>query len=142
MLRNRPTPLAVEVYWDSGEALFIVLGELDGVAAADLAERMVEVAKVLQALNGQSARLIVDLAGVGYLNQAAARALVTAREQLLPDGSFLVRSPSRAARRLLGPAGLLEGSTAVSPPRSGEPAVQKRIRRRTSPPGRTPKAAI
>jgi len=111
MLRDRPTPLAVEVYWDSGEALFIVRGELDGLAAADLAERMVEVARVLQTLNGRSARLIVDLAGVGYVNQAATRALVTAREQLLPESSFVLRSPSRAARRLLGPAGLLDGST-------------------------------
>jgi len=136
-------PLAVEVYWDSGQALFIVRGELDGLAAADLTERMAEVARVLQVLNGQSARLIVDLAGVGYLNKAAARALVTASEQLLPEGSFMLRSPSRAARKLLGPAGLLDGSLDESTgrPESGEPATRKPARRRTRSPERAPKAA-
>jgi anti-anti-sigma regulatory factor len=109
MLRERPAQpgvpaqLDVEVYWDRGEALIIVRGKLDGVSAADLAERVIEIAKVLEALNTEPRRVVVDLAGAGFVNEAAVRALDAARQQLSAGCTLLLRSPSRAARKIPEP---------------------------------------
>jgi anti-anti-sigma regulatory factor len=98
----------VEVYWDTGEAVIFVRGDLDGVSAADLAERLIEVDSVLGVLNGEVRRLVVDLADVRFVNQAAARALEAARRRLSPGRLIVVRSPTRAARKFLTPVGLLD----------------------------------
>jgi len=120
MLRERPAPpgvpaqLDVEVYWDRGEALIIVRGKLDGVSAADLAERVIEIAKVLEALNTEPRRVVVDLAGAGFVNEAAVRALDAARQQLSAGCTLLLCSPSRTARNILEPAGLVDDGSAVN----------------------------
>jgi anti-anti-sigma regulatory factor len=110
--------LRVEVYWASGEALVVVHGDLDGVSAVDLAERLVEVGSVLRFLNGQPQRLVVDLADVQFVNLAAARALDAARHQLPPECPLVLRSSGRAARKILASAGLLDLDVAVTDPAS------------------------
>ena len=108
MPRERAAEPDLEVYWDRGEALVIFRGDLDGVSAADLSERLLEIDKVLGVLNGERRRMVVDVAGVRLINQAAVRALVSTRQRLSPECHLLLRSPSRAARRSLAPSGLLE----------------------------------
>lgn len=108
MLREHSAQLRIEVYWHRGESVVIIRGDLDGVSSADLSERLLEIDKVLRVLNGQPRRLIVDLAEVGFANRAAVRALAATREELAPECALLLRSPSRAARRVLAPAGLLD----------------------------------
>jgi anti-anti-sigma regulatory factor len=121
MVGEQPVPLAVEVHWHPGEATFVIQGELDGPAAVDLTERLTEVARVIRVLNGEPGRLVVDMAGVTDADGAAARALAEARQQLSPDCSLVIESPSPAAIKHLGPAGLLERGSG-SPAKPEQPA--------------------
>ena len=108
MLREHSVELQVEVYWHRGEALVIVRGDLDGVSAVDLAERLLEIDNVLKVLNGRPRQLVVDLAGVGFANRAAGRAIAST-QRLLSAGCVLqLRSPSPAARKVLASSGLLD----------------------------------
>jgi anti-anti-sigma regulatory factor len=116
--------LGVEVYWHPGEATFVIRGELDGPAAADLTERLTEVARVIRVLNGEPGRLVLDLAGVKRVDQAAARVLATARQQLSPDCLLLVESPSTAAKKNLGATGLLESDSGPESLARPEPAAR------------------
>lgn len=108
MHREQSAQLEVEVHWDRGESLVIVRGDLDGISSAELAERLLEIDKVLQVLNGRPRQLVVDLAGVGFANRAAVRALVGTREQLSAGCVLQLRSASPAVRRVLAPSGLLD----------------------------------
>lgn len=130
--------LGVEVYWHPGEATFVVRGELDGPAAADLTERLTEVARVIRVLNGEPGRLVVDLADVKRVDLAAARALAVARQQLSPDCSLLIESPSPAASKHLGAAGLLESDSGAESP--AQPAQAARESGRV-PPAAKPRPA-
>jgi anti-anti-sigma regulatory factor len=120
MVGEQPVQLGVEVYWHAGEATFVVRGELDGPAAADLTERLTEVARVVRVLNGEPGRLILDMAGVTRVDQAAARTLATARQQLARDCSLLIESSSPAASKHLGPAGLLGSASGSESPAAPE----------------------
>lgn len=102
---ERSADLGVEVCWGRGVALVIARGDLNGVSVVDLAECLMEIDKVLEVLNGQSRRLVV---GDGFVNQAAVRALAVMRQRLSPECLLLLRSPSRAARTVLAPSGLLD----------------------------------
>lgn len=118
MLREQFVQLRIEVYWHRGESLVIVRGDLDGVSAADLSERLLEIDKALRVLNGRPRRLVVGLAEVGFANQAAVRVLAATRQELAPECQLLLQSPSRAVRKVLAPAGLLDDgpSPTVRPP--------------------------
>jgi len=114
MHREQSAQLEVEVHWDRGESLVIVRGDLDGISSVDLAERLLEIDDVLKVLNGRPRRLVVDLAGVGFANQAAVRALVGTRRRLSAGCVLQLRSPSRAVRRVLAPSGLLDDGHRVN----------------------------
>ncbi len=116
MLREPPAEPGMEIHWDNGEALVIVRGELDGVTAAELADPLGEVDKVLRVLNGEPRRLVVNLADVGFVNRTVVRALDGACHRLAPQCPLVVRSPSRAARKALTPASLLDGSNVARHP--------------------------
>lgn len=117
--------LGVEVYWHPGEATFVIRGELDGPAATDLTERLTEVGRVIRVLNGEPGRLVVDLAGVKGVDQAAARAFAAARQQLSPDCSLVIESPSPAARKHLASVGLVASDPGAESPAKPERAARE-----------------
>jgi anti-anti-sigma factor len=121
MLREQSVQLRIQVYWHRGESVVIVQGDLDGVSAADLSERLLEIDEVLRVLNGQPRRLVVGLAEVGFANQAAARILAATRQELAPECQLLLQSPSRALRKVLAPAGLLDDRPLTDGHASGAP---------------------
>lgn len=121
MLQEHFAQLRIEVYWHRGESLVFVEGDLDGVSAADLSERLLEIDKTLRVLNGRPRRLVVGLAEVGFANQAAIRVLAATRQELAPECQLLLQSPSRALRKVLAPAGLLDDRPLTDGQASGAP---------------------
>jgi anti-sigma B factor antagonist len=93
---DRPGPLVViEVEVSPDQATVVITGELDLTTQAVLAEHL------SLALGARPRRLVVDLAGTGFMDCASARVIACAR-QFLPDGSrLIIRHPSRAVRRVL-----------------------------------------
>jgi anti-sigma B factor antagonist len=73
----------------------VITGELDLTTRPVLAEHLSAV------LRTGPRRLILDLAGTGFLDCGSARLIVSAARSL-PEGSHLIiRRPSRAVRRML-----------------------------------------
>lgn len=96
--------LSLDVSTEAGVATVVLAGELDPHSADSVAE-------ALHALGGDEAvtRVVVDLAGVGFIDSSGLRVLLAADEALTANGSKLVlRSPSDAARRLFEITDLLD----------------------------------
>ncbi|MDX6416003.1 MAG: anti-sigma factor antagonist [Trebonia sp.] len=93
---------AVKVYdqWDQGTATMTVCGDLDAVTADAFCQRLAEVA------SGSPRRLVIDLAGVGFLDSAGLRAFVQLRKALPGDCPVILRSPPPRARQVFDLAGL------------------------------------
>jgi anti-sigma B factor antagonist len=73
----------------------VITGELDLTTRPVLAEHLSAV------LRTGPRRLILDLAGTGFLDCGSARLIVSAARSL-PEGSrLIIRRPSRAVRRML-----------------------------------------
>jgi anti-anti-sigma factor len=86
---------------DGGETATLVLaGELDLLAVPALAGQLVS------ALNARPGRLVFDLAGVTFLDCAAARLIARAGEHLVPPGQPVLTGCRPAVRRVFGLAGL------------------------------------
>ena len=76
-------------------ATVVITGELDLTTRPALAERLSLV------LRTRPRRLVLDLAGAGFLDCGSAR-LIASVGRLLPDGGRLViRQPSQPVRRVL-----------------------------------------
>ena len=86
---------------ERGSALVVsVAGELDLYTAPALRE-------ALQSTVGRSPeRLVVDLAGVTFIDSTALGALVEARSQLRDGGAFALAAPGLEVRRALEVSGL------------------------------------
>lgn len=90
----------MEVTLEAGTATVVISGELDALAVPLLSSQL---ARILDARPG---RLVINLAGVGFIDCAAAR-LITGTGRYLPRGELVViRSPSPPVRRLLELSGL------------------------------------
>ena len=78
------------------QTVLCVSGDVDPLTSPRLA------AAVAGALNGRCQRVIVDLAGVEFMDVTGIRVLLDAAGQARKaGGDLLLRSPSRAARRTL-----------------------------------------
>lgn len=87
--------------WQEGQALVTVRGELDDASAPELADLLTNEVCV----RGPR-RLVLDLSGVSFIDCAGLRAIARARRLLPPECPVVLRSPSRAARKLLAATGL------------------------------------
>jgi anti-anti-sigma factor len=76
-----------------------VTGMLDAVTAGRFAG---QAAEVVSAVGGQAERLVLDLAGLSFLDCCGARALAAVPAAAPPGCPVILRSVSPAARRLLG----------------------------------------
>jgi anti-anti-sigma factor len=92
--------LTVWDQWDEGTATVTVRGELDAATADVFGQRLAEVA------GGSPLRLVIDLAGVGFLDSAGLRAFVRLRKALPPHCSVILRSPQPRTRQVFDLTGL------------------------------------
>lgn len=82
-----------------GRLLLVLVGELDPHTAPRLEAEL--------ASAGTEPRVVLDLAGVTFLDSAGVRAIVSAHERLSnAGGSLALRSPSPVAARVLEISGL------------------------------------
>jgi anti-sigma B factor antagonist len=82
---------------DDVDGTLILVGEIDSYTAPALAERLANEPQVL----------MVDLAGVTFIDSSGLRILVEAhRARIDSDASLTLRSPSAAVQRLLEISGL------------------------------------
>jgi anti-anti-sigma factor len=94
--------LTVAVAHEGRNCVLTITGDLDMISASTLAPT---VTGLVGALNGQADRVVLDLAGLTFLDITGARALVAA-VHAVPDGHpITLRSISPIARRLLGVLG-------------------------------------
>jgi anti-sigma B factor antagonist len=95
-------PLAAEVTLAAGTATVVLRGDLDPVTMPLLARLLAQV------LAGRPQRLVLDMAGVAFLDCASAR-LIAGTGRHLPDGVRpAVRCPSPVTRRVLELTGLAD----------------------------------
>ena len=86
--------MVIEVDMRRDTAVMVVTGDLDLMTRPVLAERLAAV------LGGQPRRLVVDLAGAGFMDCGSARLLAGAGQFLPPGGQLVLRRPSPVARRV------------------------------------------
>jgi len=99
---DRIPPLSVEVVWCGLVATFLAGGVLDITTAPGLIERLGEVA------DARPEWLVLDFAGLVFLDMAGARALDSARKILAAICPVIVRDPLPFARRVAGVTGMLD----------------------------------
>jgi anti-sigma B factor antagonist len=88
-------PIVVEVEVSQDTATVMITGELDLTTRPVLAKRLSLV------LRTKPRRLVLDMAGAGFLDCGTAR-LIASAGRLLPDGSrLIIRHPSPSVRRVL-----------------------------------------
>ena len=103
-------PLVIEAAVSAGTATVVISGELDAATAPLLARRLAQI------LADGPQRLVFDMAGVGFIDCAAAR-LVVGTGRCLPAGRRpVIRHPSPAVRRMLELTGLAAHCEADGPP--------------------------
>jgi anti-sigma B factor antagonist len=82
---------------DDVDGTLVLVGEIDSHTAPALAERLSEAPETL----------VIDLAGVSFIDSSGLRILVEAHQARLDaDASLTLRSPSAAVQRLLEISGL------------------------------------
>jgi anti-sigma B factor antagonist len=98
----------------AGTATVVLLGELDPVTMPLLVQRLAQV------LADRPHRLVVDMAGVTFIDCATAR-LIAGTGRHLPDGVRpVIRSPGPVTRKVLALTGLAD-RLEVSPPDAALP---------------------
>jgi anti-sigma B factor antagonist len=96
-------PLDVTTTREGDDVVLIVAGELDPHTAPDLGAHLDE------AVAEGSARVVLDLAAVGFIDSSGLRVLISAQQDLAAAGrSLVVRNPSDTASRLFEITGLSE----------------------------------
>lgn len=100
MSRRPPSNLEISVRRGDGRIVVAVRGECDVLTAPLLRDRLLELA-------GQSARTVVDLSGLEFLDCAGLRALLVGRRLAeLLGGALVIAAPSPPAARVLQLTGL------------------------------------
>jgi anti-anti-sigma factor len=100
VVSDQASGLTVRDRWDGAEATVTVRGEIDTTTAAALSGRLGEVA----ARNPQ--RLVIDLAGVGFLDSAGLQVFAWVRRELPEDCPIIVRSARPRLRQVFQITGL------------------------------------
>jgi anti-anti-sigma regulatory factor len=99
---DRIPPLRVEVGWGGLVATVVVSGGLDITTAPGLIEHLGEV------VDARPEWLVLDFAGLVFLDVAGARALDSARKILAAICPIIVLDPLPFARRVAGITGLID----------------------------------
>lgn len=100
MAAEQAPSLTVRGEWDDGTATVTVRGDIDHVNADALYQRLAGVAA------GGPRRLVIDLAGVGFIDSAGLRAFVRLRKVLPGHCPVILRSPRRQTREVFALTGL------------------------------------
>ena len=93
-------PMVIEAAVTAETALIVIRGELDPATTPLLARRLAQI------LADGPKRLVFDMAGVGFIDCAAARLIVGTGRCLPPGRRPVIRRPSPAVRRILELTGL------------------------------------
>lgn len=116
MAESPPNPLDIEVQ-DPGsgsERTVVVRGEVDLDSSDQLSRALSDTVAAVG--EGPSARVHLDLAGVGYMDSTGLRAVLMARDELRQrDGSLDVVAASAIVRRLIEITGLHDLLSATAP---------------------------
>jgi anti-anti-sigma factor len=110
---STPLDIAVDDTESGPERTVVVRGEVDLESSDQLSRVLTETVAALG--EGPSARLHLDLDGVGYMDSTGLRAVLMARDELIQRGGSLdVVAASTIVRRLIEITGLhdLLGTTA------------------------------
>jgi anti-anti-sigma factor len=100
VVSDQAAALTVRDRWDGAEATVTVQGEIDVTTAAVLSENLGGVAA------SSPRRLVIDLAGVGFLDSAGLQAFARVRRQLPEDCPVIVRSARPRLRQVFEITGL------------------------------------
>ena len=100
MASDQASALTVRDRWDGAEVTVIVEGEIDVTTAAALSAQLGGVV----ARNPQ--RLVIDLAGVGFLDSAGLQAFAQLRRELPEDCPVIIRFARRRLRQVFAITGL------------------------------------
>ncbi len=88
--------LTIDVIDDGDAVVLVVAGELDPLSGPDLTQA------IEAALTSPRTSVVLDLAGVGFIDSSGLRTLIEAHTRALDMGGDLsLRRPSQATRRLL-----------------------------------------
>ena len=94
--------LSIEIEESAGEVVLTIVGELAPHTSGDLEA-------ALAGLVTTPARVVLDLAGVGFIDSAGLRVILSANQAMESQGCCLIlRSPSETALRILEITALLE----------------------------------
>jgi anti-anti-sigma factor len=104
VVANRSARVLVDIRWHGDQATVAVHGEIDFFTAPALSARLGEVIEV-----ARPRRLILDLAGVRFLDCAGARAVADARAALPECCQVVIRSLRPSPRRVFEITGLWHG---------------------------------
>jgi anti-anti-sigma factor len=102
MEHGHKSPLQIEVSRDGAVATVTATGDLDSTTAAILTELLLAVAA------WHPERLVLDLAGLVFVDVAGARALDEVHTLLQTVCPVIVRQPRPAARKVFGITSLME----------------------------------
>ena len=117
MILSPPAPpIVIEAVMTARTAAIVIRGELDPATTPLLARRLAQI------MADSPKRLVFDMAGVGFIDCAAAR-LIVGTGQCLPLGRRpVIRRPSPAVRRTLELTGLAAHCEADGPPGPRSPS--------------------
>jgi anti-anti-sigma factor len=88
------TQVVIEVDVRQDATVMVVTGDLDLITRPVLVERLSAV------LGARPRRLVLDLAGAGFMDCGSARVVASAA-RFLPEGRLIIRRPSPMVRRVL-----------------------------------------
>ena len=100
MASEQAPGLTIGECWDAGVAIATVCGQIDIATVSILSEHLGHLARE----NPQ--RLVIDLAGVSFIDSSGLAEFVRIRKALPQDCSVVVRSPQRRVRQLFKITGL------------------------------------
>jgi anti-anti-sigma factor len=86
--------VVIEVDVSQDTATVVITGEVDLITRPILGERLSAV------LGARPQRLVLDLAGCGFMDCGAARLVASAGKLLQDGGRLIIRSPSPLVRRV------------------------------------------
>jgi anti-anti-sigma factor len=92
--------LTIGERWDTGVAIATVCGDIDITTVSTLSEHLGHLARK----NPQ--RLVIDLAGVSFIDSSGLGGFVRIRKALPADCPVVIRSPQRRVRKLFKITGL------------------------------------
>jgi anti-sigma B factor antagonist len=103
MGQDVPVDLTVDIVDEDGVPVVVVAGELDAHSAPVLD------AALDQARAGRPTRVVVDMAGVSFIDSSGLRSLIRARRQHEDDpDSLVIRRPQPSTIRLLEITGMAD----------------------------------